>query len=426
MRARAVLLSWFYRYVNYKHYIARLDGKLSNLDTHVHASQYPIVGLFDERSLISWLNGRVFPTEWRYEDAEVARQVYRACVKRTLSHGTTTAAYYTTIHVPATKALADICLELRQRAFIGRMCMDNNNFCPPYLCDKSSQELINKTTEVIEYINSKDPDHEIISPALAPRFALACTPSAMSELSGMYKAQHLLVPTHLAENRAEVKLVAETFPEAGSYTKVYDNYGLLTPRTVLGHSVHITEGEASLIKKRQSKVAHCPCSNSALASGMAQVRWMWDRGIDVGLGTDMSGGYSPSMLEAARQAVLVSRQLAAQLSDEAERQKVNLSVPQVLYLATRGGAKVVGLDEKIGGFERDKDWDAQLIGLNVVASSGKTEHENAVEQGDTGNVDLFPWDMSKWDDMIAKWVYNGDDRNAKKVWVKGQLVHSRL
>ncbi|POR39378.1 Putative guanine deaminase [Tolypocladium paradoxum] len=394
------------------------------IDTHVHASQYPIVGVFGESSLLEWLEKYVFPTEAKLEDCATADKVYTACVQRTLAHGTTTAAYYATIHVPATKLLADRCLRLGQRAFIGRVCMDDRELCPLYLRDKTSKESLDNTSEIIDYIKHIDPHYEIVSPILTPRFAPACSPTVMSGLAKIHQAQGLPVQTHISENAAEVELVAKRFPDAGSYAKVYDNYGLLTPKTILAHAVHLTEGEASLISTRKSKVSHCPCSNSALASGEARVRWMWDRGIDVGLGTDMSGGYSPSVLVAARQAVLVSRHLAMGRSDGEAKSK--LTVAEVLYLATRGGAKVVGLENKIGGFEVGKEWDAQLVGLRIVGGGniGESGQQKAEEKyEDSGNVDLFEWDT--WDRKVAKWVYNGDDRNTKKVWVKGRLVHQR-
>ncbi|KAK8915514.1 putative guanine deaminase [Metarhizium anisopliae] len=390
------------------------------IDTHVHASQYPIVGVFGESTLINWLETYIFPCEERFSDEKVARQVYTACVRRTLAHGTTTAAYYATTHVAATNLLAKICFHLGQRAFIGRVCMDRDgDLNPECLRDPSSQEALSRTRKVIEFIDDLDPDYDLVSPILTPRFALSCTPEAMNGLSEMHRKLHLPIQTHISENPLEIKDVADMYPDTGSYVKVYDTYGLLTPKTILGHSVHLSEGEARLISERKSKVAHCPCSNSALGSGEARVRWLWDRDIDVGLGTDMSGGYSPSILEAARQAVLVSRHLAMKAPDDETRKKVNLSVAQVLYLATRGGAKVVGLEDKVGGFEVGKDWDAQLVGLHVVGDHKEGHHK------DHGNVDLFEWDLCNWKDIVAKWMYNGDDRNTKIVWVKGRQVHRR-
>lgn len=162
-----------------------------------------------------------------------------------------------------------------------------------------------------------------------------------------------------------------------------------------------------LIVERKSKISHCPASNSAITSGTAKVRWLLEKGVDVGLGTDMSGGYSPSILEAVRQAALVSRHVAMDGEDESK-----LSIEEVLYLSTRGGAKVVGLEGKVGGFGVGMEWDSQLIGFG--------EEEDGFM---SGPVDMFGWET--WEERIAKWVYNGDDRNTLAVWVKGRLVHER-
>jgi len=210
--------------------------------------------------------------------------------------------------------------------------------------------------------------------------------------------------------KKEVALVKEMFPDHASYTHVYDNHGLLGPKTILAHCVHLTEEEVDLIKLREAKISHCPASNSAITSGTAKVRWLLEKGVEIGLGTDMSGGYSPSILEAVRQASLVSRHVAME-GDE----KTKLSIEEVLYLGTRGGAKVVGLGEKIGGFGVGMEFDAQLIGLGSVAEDGV--------DGDMGSVDIFGWES--WDERVAKWIYNGDDRNTLAVWVKGRLVHER-
>lgn len=134
-----------------------------------------------------------------------------------------------------------------------------------------------------------------------------------------------------------------------------------------------------------------------------------NKGIEVGLGTDVSGGYSTSILEAVKQALLTSNHVSL----EAEG-STKLSVNEALYLATRGGAKVVGLEDKIGGFGVGMEFDAQLVEL----SRAGVEYEY-----DGGQVDVFG--DEEWDERVAKWVYGGDDRNTMKVWVKGRLVHQR-
>lgn len=278
------------------------------IDTHIHASQYPNAGLFGSTTLLDWLATYTFPTESSFSDLTFAGTIYNRVVNRTLSHGTTTASYYTTIHVPATNLLSKICHKKGQRAFIGRVCMDAN--CPDYYKDESVSTAVANTKATIEYIKSIDPSYEVVSPIVTPRFAVTCSGNMMSELGRLAKEEDIPIQTHVSENESEIKFVNASFPASGSYTKVYDDHGLLTPRTILAHAVHLSEEELKLIKFRGTGLSHCPVSNSALGSGMARVRDWVDEGVDVGLGTDVSGGYSPSILEAARQALLVSRVLA--------------------------------------------------------------------------------------------------------------------
>ncbi|KAI0101643.1 guanine deaminase [Nemania sp. FL0031] len=389
------------------------------IDTHVHAPQYPNVGIFGKSTLLDWLNTYTFPMEASLSSLPKARRVYTRCIRRTLSHGTTTAVYYATIDVDATNLLADLCYAMGQRAFIGRVCMDHLG--PDYYIDESPGQALAATRATIDHIRGIDSAFELITPILTPRFAPACSGETMRRLSDLHKQTQLPMQTHISENVNEIALVQELFPDSRSYAEVYDAHGLLTDKMILAHAIHLTEAEADLIAERKAKIAHCPCSNSALTSGIARVRWLLGKGIQVGLGTDMSGGYSPSILEAARQAKLVSNHLTApggQLADlpEEERERAKLSVEEVLYLATRGGAQVVGLADKIGGFEVGMQWDAQLVDLGTVPDDVAED-----DQAMLGNVDVFGWE--KWDERIAKWVFNGDDRNTKKVWVQGRLVH---
>ena len=306
--------------------------------------------------------------------------------------------------------------------------MDHAEMCPGYYRDETAAEALEATRASIDYIRKADPDFDLISPILTPRFAPACTPEAMRGLAAIHKETNLPIQTHISENKPEVELVSRMFPESSSYAGVYDDHGLLTPRTVLAHAVHLTEEEATLVAERKAKVSHCPASNSALTSGAARVRWLWERKIDVGLGTDMSGGYSPSILEAAKQASLVSRHVAMGMEEGANRERAKLTTDEVLYLGTRGGARVLGLDNKVGAFEVGMQWDAQLIGLGDVDDDGAREGENSgwgegALAAEEGNVDIFGWET--WEEKVAKWLFNGDDRNTKMVWVRGRLVHER-
>ncbi|KAF2457836.1 hypothetical protein BDY21DRAFT_285354 [Lineolata rhizophorae] len=379
------------------------------IDTHIHASQYPNAGIFGKSTLLDWLNTYTFPLEGSLGDLERARLVYDRVVSRTLSNGTTAAAYYATIHVPATNLLADICLSKGQRGFIGRVCM--NSLAPDYYRDASVDSVIADTRATMSHIADIDPKHDLVAPIITPRFAPSCTEDCLHALGALHKESGARCQTHISENKPEVALVCELFPKSASYADVYDSAGLLTAKTILAHAVHLSDEEKSLIKYRESKISHCPASNTALTSGCARVRDMLDRGITVGLGTDVSGGFSPSILEMARQAIWVSRHVAMTEGDQAK-----LSVEEVLYLATRGGAKVVGLEDRIGGFEVGMDWDAQMISLGKVSSDD-------MNLDTEGPVDVFGWES--WDDKVAKWMFNGNDRNVSAVWVKGRLVHRR-
>lgn len=297
--------------------------------------------------------------------------------------------------------------------------MDTN--CEDYYQDTSVEQAIDDTKATIDHVKKIDPGYSLISPVITPRFAIACTSEMMTSLGELAKEEELPIQTHISENEKEIAFVSQLFPDSKSYADVYDTHGLLTSRTILAHAVHTTPSELQLIKSRGAKISHCPVSNSSLGSGIARVRDMLNSGVDVGLGTDVSGGYSPSILEAGRQALLVSRLLAQKESDDS----LKLNVEEALYLGTLGGAKVVGLEDKIGNFEVGKEWDAVLVRLQSVSAEEEGQDggkfDTVMEQGP---VDLFPG-QEKWEDKLAKWIYSGDDRCNIGVWVQGRLVHER-
>ncbi|OLL25711.1 putative guanine deaminase [Neolecta irregularis DAH-3] len=375
------------------------------IDTHIHASQYPNCGIGMDLPLLDWLYKYTFPLESSFSNLEFARDVYTTVVKTTLKHGTTTAAYFATLHLEATNLLSEICWKLGQRAFIGKVHWlsnakaDDQKVCmttlaPNYYLEKSEEESLSSTRQSIEYIRKIDPQFSRISPIITPRFAPSCTASLLLELGNLAEKECLPIQTHLAENKRETELVKSLYPESSSYTDVYDKANILTKRTILAHAIHLDIEERDLIAKRGSGVSHCPASNCAISSGIARVKWLLEGGVKVGLGTDCSGGYSPSVLDAARQASQVSRLLP-------DPSKSRLSLAELLFLATLGGAQVCGIADRAGSFEPGKCWDAILV--------------------DIGEMDY--WDDSS---ILQKWVFGGDDRHIKKVWVDGKLVHENL
>jgi len=298
----------------------------------------------------------------------------------------------------------------------------DTNLSPPHYRDSSPTHAISETRAVITHITTIDPTHTLLTPILTPRFAPSCSSPLLHSLGSLATSTSLPIQTHIAETPSECALVAHNFPTATSYADVYATHNLLTPRTVLAHAIHLSAPERSLIRQHGSAIAHCPVSNTALGSGLCPVRTLLDEGITVGLGTDVSGGYSPSVLVAAREASMVSRTLAALVSGSRDgggegtrtvRDGKVLGVEEVLFLATRGGAHCLGLGGRIGAFEVGMEWDAQLI--EVGEAGGMDDGGGLVEL----------WGGETWEEKVAKWVFCGDDRNTKMVFVRGVLVHER-
>jgi guanine deaminase len=187
------------------------------------------------------------------------------------------------------------------------------------------------------------------------------------------------------------------------YSDMYKAHGLLTDKTILAHCIHLQPRDIENLVSTKAGVAHNPNSNTCLRDGICRVRDLLDAGIKVGLGTDCSAGYMPSIHSAMRDASNVSRNLAMQKGEE----RYILGFNELIYLATLGGADVVGMKNKIGSFEVGKDFDALVVDVKGVIS-----------------VDESSWKTSsgKDEDLVKKWVFLGDDRTIKSVFVEGRLV----
>ncbi|KAJ3055005.1 hypothetical protein HK097_000084 [Rhizophlyctis rosea] len=374
------------------------------IDTHIHAPQYVFTGTGCDLPLLQWLEKYTFPREQAFSDPTYAQSAYQRAVTRTLRNGTTTAAYYATIHSEATKILATICAETGQRAFIGKVCMDRNS---PSTYIESTEDSLKTTNEVADFISQLSTKGRV-KPIITPRFAASCTSELMHGLANIAKKRDLPIQTHLSESHAEIEMVEKLHPECSSYTAVYADHGLLTNKTVLAHCVHLSPSERKLVYDANAGVAHCPNSNFSILSGVCNVRRLLQEGIKVGLGTDVAGGYSASMMDAMRQAVIASKVTfmnSRDASKDGRKPWQPLNLGEVLYLATLGGAKVLGVDGVVGNFEVGKEFDAVLVDL---------------KPGDGRCVDVFGHDGIM--DSIEKFVYNGDDRNIAKVWVGGRQV----
>ncbi|XP_053403346.1 guanine deaminase-like [Mercenaria mercenaria] len=366
------------------------------IDTHIHAPQYPNAGKGLDMGLLEWLEKYTFPTEMKFKDLKYASSTYRRVVSRVLKNGTTTACYFATIDTDATLLLCGIINDLGQRALVGKVNMNQNS--PEYYMEHSVEESILETRRYIETINKRD--YKYITAVVTPRFAISCCEELMKRLGQLAAEFNIPVQTHICESRAEVEFVSSLYPDCTSYADVYDKAGLLTDKTVLAHCIYLTEDEIELIKERGSAVSHCPNSNLSIRSGLLDVQKLLQQGVQVGLGTDVSGGYHPSILDAIRVAVHVSNSHAIIAANGYK----SLSVRDAFRLATLEGAKALSLDTVVGNFEVGKEFDALLIDLDSPDS----------------HVDVF--DEDTLEDCLDKFLYTGDDRNIRAVYVGGRKV----
>ncbi|XP_060893872.1 guanine deaminase [Labrus mixtus] len=365
------------------------------VDTHIHASQYSYAGTALDMPLLQWLNTYTFPVESRFKDLEFANKVYTQVVRRTLRNGTTTACYHATIHTEASLLLGQIANDFGQRALVGKVCMDRNNSVKHY--KETSQESQEETCRFIaELLNKKYPR---VKPVVTPRFAPSCTGALLGQLGAIAKNNNLHIQSHISENVEEVKLVKDMFPESESYTHIYHKYNLLTDKTVMAHGCYLSDEELNLFRETGASLSHCPNSNISLCSGILNVRNVLKHKVKLGLGTDVAGGYSASMLDAVRRALDSSKVLTIQ-----DPEHETLTFEEVFRLATLGGSQALSMDDQTGNFELGKDFDA--LRVNVAAPGGP--------------IDLTQSDAPKI--LLEKFLNLGDDRNIVEVFVAGRKV----
>eukprot|EP00949_MAST-11_sp_MAST-11-sp1_P004956 g4956.t1 len=377
------------------------------IDGHAHAPQHAYAGTGIDLPLLQWLERYTFPSEAKLRDADIAAKVYQEAVNSHLRNGTTCVSYFGTIHVEATKILAETVQRLGQRAFVGKVNMDRN--CPDYYREDSAAASLAGTEEFVKWLRAKR--WQRVTPVLTPRFVPTCSSELMRGLGQMASTMLLPVQSHMSETAEEISWVADLHPESWCYANVYDQHGLLSGHpTYMAHCIHCGSRERSLILRKNVGVVHCPNSNFSIGSGCCDVRsWVKD-GVQVCLGTDVAGGYSSSILDAmrlARVASVVSASMAHEKgtpSASTSNLKNALCCGELLFLATLGGAKVLGIDHLIGTIEPGKRFDALVVNTE--------QPESPIVSYDTDTVR----------DRLEKFIFLGDDRNIAHVYVDGERV----
>ncbi len=319
------------------------------IDLHIHAPQFAFRGMGTDLELLQWLETYTFPEESKYSDLKYAKQAYSTFAQALTSSFTTRAVIFGTVHCAATLLLAELLEESGLCTLVGKVNMDMN--CPDGLREDTDASLAD--TEY--FINECTRRFKQTHPIITPRFAPSCSSRLMEGLGELAERYGLPVQSHLSENTSEIQWVQSLFPESACYSDVYYKHGLLGDKTIMAHCVYPTETDTGIMTRSKTIVAHCPCSNLNLASGIAPVRRLINMGVTVGLGTDVAGGLSISMMKAVSDAMQMSK-LYWLLNDKSDR---FLTVAEAFSLATICGGAIFG--EAVGSFIPGSKFDALVI-----------------------------------------------------------------
>jgi guanine deaminase len=362
------------------------------VDCHVHYPQIGIIGAHGEQ-LLDWLNKYTFVAEQKFADATHARDTARVFLRECLRAGTTTAAVFCTVHPQSVDALFEESSALNMRMIAGKALMDRH--APAALMD-TAQRGYDESKALIARWHGRG--RQLY--AVTPRFAASSTPEQM-DMAGKLWAEHpgTWLQSHVSENRAEVEWIRELYPARRNYLDVYDHYRQLGPRAIYGHGIWLSEGELHRCHDTGTALAHCPTSNEFLGSGQFNLRnaLKESRPVRVGLGTDLGAGTSFSQLQTLNQAYKTASQLGNRLD-----------APLAFYLATRGGARALHLDDRIGSLAPGMEADLVVMDLKSTPA-----------------IEFRLRRCENLEEMLFVQMTLGDDRAIRETWIAGVRVHQR-
>lgn len=362
------------------------------IDTHVHFPQTPMIAAYGQQ-LLDWLQRYTFPNELKFADKEHAHRVARLFLQECLRNGITTSCVYCTVHPQSVDALFEEAEALGLRLAAGKVLMDRN--APDALRDDVSTGIA-QSRALIERWHGRGRQLYCITPRFAPS-----STAAQLEAAGRLWREHpgTYVQTHLCENRGEIEWVRQLFPDRTGYLDVYDHAGLTGPRAIFGHAVHMDEADFACCHRTGSVLAHCPTSNLFLGSGLFRMvdARRADRPVHVALGTDLGAGTAFSQLQTMNEAYKV-----------AKLGGTTLTPPQAFWLATRGAAEALRLDDRIGSIEPGRE--ADLIVLDPKATP--------LLQFRTA----YCRDLAE---LLSVLLVLGDDRAIRATYVAGEKVYDR-
>ncbi|WP_018751218.1 guanine deaminase [Paenibacillus sanguinis] len=380
------------------------------IDLHVHAPQWAQSGTALDIPLYDWLNTYTFPLESKFADLDFARWVYEDLVSTLLANGTTTVLYFATVHKEASLLLAEICARQGQRALVGKVVMDDPAQTPEYYRDGSTHAALADTEEFIVAVQELAKTvKQGIYPVVTPRFIPSCTDEVLQGLGQLAAKYDAYVQSHCSESDWAHGYVKERCHKNDAFA--LHDHGLLREKSVMAHCNFLEEPDVELFAKTGTAIAHCPISNAFFSNSVIPVAHFQGKGIDIGLGTDVSGGFSPSLFDNVRQAVISSRMLEDGVNPslpahERGVPQSRITIDEAFYLATAGGGESLSLP--IGRIQPNYAWDIQIIDTRLPVAKLPIFDEHKDLHG-----------------IFEKILYLARPENIREVWVQGKKVHSR-
>ena len=360
------------------------------IDTHVHSPQLEVIASYGTE-LLDWLHTYTFPAERAWADPQVAARGSAFFLDALLAHGTTAAVVFPTVHKGSADALFEAASQRGMRLIAGKVLMDRH--APAGLTD----DVAGAERDCIDLIQRWH-GRGRNAYAMTVRFAPTSTPEQLAMAGGLCRADPTLyMQTHVAENRDEVRWVAELFPRARSYLDVYARAGLLHARSVLAHGVWLDADDRAVLRDAGSQVAFCPSSNLFQGSGLFDWPATAEAGAKVSVASDVGGGTSLSM-----QRTLADGYKVQALAGH------DLSAWCALHAATRGAAEALQLGHEIGLLEPGLVADLCLWDWAVGAVDGQRQRMAR---------DLH--------EKVFAWITLGDERDLVETWVAGQPRYAR-
>jgi guanine deaminase len=307
-------------------------------DVHLHAPQFHCRGFYSE-NLMKWLENFIFAEEEKFSSSAYASNVATELFREMVSYGIGTASIFGSVHPRATDILFQKGVRTSMKLAIGKVMMDGINY-------ENTEQSLNSSVELYRKWDRKNDGR--LRYSFTPRFAPSCSEKLLREIGRIVQEKGALCQTHLSETIGEVELVKNMFPDYENYTEIYARNGLLGRNTILTHCIHLNDDEIGLLRTYGCGIAHCPDSNMFLHSGTMDLARMLKERIRVGLGSDIGAGSTLSPFNSMKMMLY-------------SHQDGGLTPEKAFYLATLGGARVIGFGDITGNFAAGKDADFVVL-----------------------------------------------------------------